>query len=283
MMENSTLIPFEGKEIRKEWHNEEWYFSIVDVIEVLSESPQPSSYWNKVKKAILKENESLPFWQRLKLPRPDGKSYPSDCANTEGVLRIVMSVPSPKAEPLKLWLAQVGSERIQETENPELGYERMTEIYKAKGYPDEWIKERMQSIDTRKRLTDEWKNRGVKEGQEYSVLTAIIAKGTFNVTPTEHRNIKGLTKPSQNLRDHMTELELILTALGEAVTRTVAVDEDAQGFDENKTAAIKGGKTAGEARERVEIATGKKVVSSENYLKPAKQSDKLPEATEQKE
>jgi DNA-damage-inducible protein D len=281
-MENTHPIPFEGKEIRKEWYNEEWYFSIVDVIEVLSESPQPSSYWNKVKKAILKENQSLPFWQRLKLLRPDGKSYPSDCANTEGVLRIVMSVPSPKAEPLKLWLAQVGSERIQETENPELGYERMTEIYKAKGYSDEWIKERLQSIDTRKRLTNEWKNRGVKEGQEYSVLTAIIAKGTFNVTPTEHRNIKGLTKPSQNLRDHMTELELILTALGEAVTRTVAVDEDAQGFDENKTAAIKGGKTAGEARERVEIATGKKVVSSENYLKSKDKTGNLPEANQPK-
>ena len=280
IMENSHPIPFEGKEIRKEWHNEEWYFSIVDVIEVLTDSPNPRVYWGVLKN---REPQLFTICKQLKMKATDGRNRLTDCANTEGVLRIVMSVPSPKAEPLKLWLAQVGSERIQETENPELGYERMTEIYKAKGYPDEWIKERMQSIDTRKRLTDEWKNRGVKEGQEYSVLTAIIAKGTFNVTPTEHRNIKGLTKPSQNLRDHMTELELILSALGEAVTRTVAVDEDAQGFDENKTAAIKGGKTAGEARERVEIATGKKVVSSENYLKPVKQSDKLPEATEQKE
>ena len=264
IMENSHPIPFEGKEIRKEWYNDEWYFSIVDVIEVLTDSPNPRVYWGVLKN---REPQLFTICKQLKMKATDGRNRLTDCANTEGVLRIVMSVPSPKAEPLKLWLAQVGSERIQETENPELGYERMTEIYKAKGYPDEWIKERMQSIDTRKRLTDEWKNRGVKEGQEYSVLTAIIAKGTFNVTPTEHRNIKGLTKPSQNLRDHMTELELILTALGEAVTRTVAVDEDAQGFDENKTAAIKGGKTAGEARERVEIATGKKVVSKENYLK----------------
>ena len=282
-MENSHPIPFEGKEIRKEWYNQEWYFSIVDVIEVLTDSTSPKTYWAKLKDKELKSSgQSFPFTEQLKLKSSDGKKYKTDCANTEGVLRIVMSVSSPKAEPLKLWLAQVGSERIQETENPELGYERMTEIYRAKGYPDEWIKERLQSIDTRKRLTDEWKNRGVKEGQEYSVLTAIIAKGTFDVTPTEHRNIKGLTKPSQNLRDHMTELELILTALGEAVTRTVAIDEDAQGFNENKTAAIKGGKTAGEARERVEIATGKKLVSSENYLKPVKQSDNLPDATEQK-
>ena len=279
IMENTHPIPFEGKEIRKEWHSDEWYFSIVDVIEVLTDSPKPRVYWGVLKN---REPQLFTICKQLKMKATDGRSRLTDCANTEGVLRIVMSVPSPKAEPLKLWLAQVGSERIQETENPELGYERMTEIYKAKGYPDEWIKERLQSIDTRKRLTDEWKNRGVKEGQEYSVLTAIIAKGTFDVTPTEHRNIKGLTKPSQNLRDHMTELELILTALGEAVTRTVAIDEDAQGFNENKTAAIKGGKTAGEARERVEIATGKKVVSSENYLKPVKQSDNLPDATEQK-
>ncbi len=274
-MENSNLIPFEGKEIRKEWHNEEWYFSIVDVIEVLTDSPNPSRYWTNMKS---REKELYPNWVKLKFLAPDGKMRPTECANTEGILRIVMSVPSPKAEPLKQWMAQVSTERIQETENPELGFERMTEIYRAKGYPDDWIKERLQSIETRKKLTDEWKNRGVKEGQEYSVLTAIIAKGTFNVTPTKHRNIKGLTKPSQNLRDHMTELELILTALGEAVTRTVAIDKDAQGFNENKTAAIKGGKTAGEARERVEIATGKKVVSSENYLKPPKGTDSLPQS-----
>ena len=159
MEEQGKLIPFEGKPIRKTWHNDEWYFSIVDVIEVLSNSPQPASYWNKVKKTILKENESLPFWQRLKLAMPGGKNYPTDCANTEGVLRIVMSVPSPKAEPLKLWMAQVSKERIEETENPELSYDRMTEIYKAKGRSDEWIKNRLQTITTRKQLTDEWKDR----------------------------------------------------------------------------------------------------------------------------
>jgi DNA-damage-inducible protein D len=276
-MENAHLIPFEGKEIRKEWHNEQWYFSVVDVIEVLSDSPLPRQYWNKVKKSITEESQLYPFWIQLKLMSKDGKGYKTDCANTEGILRIAMSVPSPKAEPLRLWLAEQGKRTIDETENPELLTERQMALYKAKGYPDQWIKERMQSIDTRKRLTDEWKNRGVKEGQEYSVLTSIIAQGTFEVTPTEHRNIKGLTKPSQNLRDHMTELELILTALGEAVTRTVAIEEDAQGFDENKGAAVKGGQAGGEARRNVEKITGKKVVSSENYLKPRKGMDTLPE------
>ena len=172
MMENSNLIPFEGKEIRKEWHNEEWYFSVVDVIELLTDSPSPKTYWAKLKdKEFKASGQSFPFTEQLKLESSDGKKYKTDCANTEGVLRIVMSVPSPKAEPLKLWLAQVGNERIQETENPELSFERMTEIYRAKGYTDEWIKERIQSIETRKRLTEEWKNRDVKEGKEYSILT----------------------------------------------------------------------------------------------------------------
>ena len=279
-MENANLIPIEGIEIRKVWHDEQWYFSVVDVIEILTDSPNPRVYWGVLKK---REFQLFTVCKQLKLKSKDGKSYNTDCANTEGILRIVMSVPSPKAEPLKLWLAQVGSERIQETENPELGYERMTEIYRAKGYPDQWIKERMQSIDIRKKLTDEWKNRGVKEGAEYSILTAIIAKGTLGLTPTEHKDLKGLTKPNQNLRDHMTDLELVLTALGEAVTRTVAIEENAQGFDENKTAAVKGGQAGGQARRNVEKITGKKVVSPENYLNPLKPTDNLPESTESKD
>lgn len=187
-----------------------------------------------------------------------------------------MSVPSPKAQPLKLWLASLGKQAMDETENPELLSQLQAEIYRAKGYTEEWIKEPLQSINTRKLLTDEWKQRGVKEGQEYSLLTAIISKGTFGITPTEHKDIKGLEKPSQNLRDHMTDLELILTSLGEAVTRTVAIDEDAQGFNENKTAAVKGGQAGGLARRNVEKITGKKVVSSENYLNPAPKNDALP-------
>ena len=262
-MENSNLIAFEGNEIRKLWHEEQWYFSVVDVISLLTESKNPNAYWGKLKE---REFQLLTICQQLKLESKDGKKYNTDCANTEGVLRIVMSVPSPKAEPLKLWLAQVGTERIQETENPELGFQRMAELYKAKGYSNEWIDKRMESINTRNKLTEEWKNRDVQEGKEYSILTAIIAKGTFDVTPTEHKNIKGLTKPNQNLRDHMTPIELILTALGEETTRMIAVKQDAQGFETNKEAAIKGGKTAGKARKEVEAATGDKVVSSENYL-----------------
>ena len=274
IMENSKLIPFEGKEIRKVWHDEQWYFSVVDVIEVLTDSPQPSAYWSKVKKQLKKESEVLPFWQKVKLKGLDGKTYPTDCANTEGILRIVMSVPSPKAEPLKQWMAQVSTINIQETENPELMTERQAEIYRAKGYSEDWIKERIQSIEIRKRLTDEWKKRDVKEGQEFSILTATIAKGTFGLSPTEHKDLKNLTKSSQNLRDHMTPLELILTSLGEEVTRTIAIKEDAKGFNENHQAAIKGGKAGGKARKSVESITGEKVVSTENYLQLSKGKSK---------
>jgi DNA-damage-inducible protein D len=280
-MENSHLIPFEGKEIRKEWHNEQWYFSVVDVIEVLTNTNNPSRYWQDLKiKSSKTDGQLYDFIVKLKFLALDGKMRPTDCANTEGILRIVMSVPSPKAEPLRLWLAQAGRERLEETENPELSFERMTLTYKAQGYTDDWIKERIQSIDIRKKLTDEWKKRDVKEGKEFSILTAIIAKGTFGLTPTEHKDLKGLTKSSQNLRDHMTDLELILTSLGEAVTRTVAIEEDAQGFEENKGAAVKGGQAGGQARRNVEKITGKKVVSSENFLKTQKGMNALPKNTE---
>ena len=274
---DNQLIPFEGKEIRKVWLDEQWYFSIIDVIDILTESPQPSSYWNKVKKTVLKENQSLRFWQRLKLKSNDGKNYLTDCANTEGVLRIVMSVPSPKVEPLKLWLAQMGKQAIDEAENPELLTERQAEIYKAKGYPDEWIKRRVQSIETRKMLTDEWKNRGVKEGEEYAILTATIAKGTFGVTPSEHSKLKGLAR--QNLRDHMTPLELVFTALSEEVTRSIVVKDDAQGFNENQEAAAYGGSIAADARQRLERERGVKVVSNENFLglKGSEVAKELPE------
>ena len=263
-MENSNLMPLEGVKIRKTWHNEEWYFSVVDVIEVLTDSTNPQSYWGKLKE---REPQLLTICQKFKFLAPDGKMRPTDCANTEGVLRIVMSVPSPKAEPLKLWLAQVGTERIQETENPELGFERMTEIYRAKGYTDEWIKERYQSIETRKRLTDEWKNRGVKQGIEYSILTATIAKGTFGLTPSDHKKLKGLEKPTQELRDHMTPLELIFNSLGEETTRILSIKRDAQGFEENQDAALDGGTMAGNARGNYEKQLGEKVVSDKNYLK----------------
>ena len=270
------IVAFEGENLRKIWQNEEWYFSVVDIIAFLTDSTQPSRYWADLKKRSEKEShQSFAFCERLKLPRPDGKTYPTDCANTEGVLRIVMSVPSPKAEPLKLWLAEQGKRAIDETENPEILTERQAELYRAKGYPDEWILRRIQTIETRKQLTEEWKKRGVKEGQEYSVLTATIAKGTFGLTPTEHKALKGLT--NENLRDHMTPLELILTALGEEVTRTIAIDDDAKGFYENHEVAIKGGQIANKALINVEKGTKRKVVSSENFLDTSKNNKELPE------
>ena len=195
-MENQ-LTPLEGDKIRKIWHDEDWYFSVVDVIGVLTDSPIPRNYLSDLKR---RETQLHEICVQLKLESPDGKKRATDCANTEGVFRILMSVPSPKAEPIKLWLSSLGRQAIEETENPELLTERQAELYKAKGYTDEWIRRRMQTIETRKELTDEWQQRGVKEGQEYAVLTATIAKGTFGLTPTEHKDVKGLDR--QNLRDH---------------------------------------------------------------------------------
>lgn len=275
MIENQALAIFEGKNLRKIWENGQWYFSLVDIIEILTDSPTPRKYWDKVKRKLKEEgaNQTSLIWRQFKLKASDGRLRATDCANTEGVLRIIMSVPSPKAEPFREWLANVGAEYIEETENPELAIERMREIYKAKGYPDEWIERRMQTIEIRRQLTDEWQKRGIKEGQEYAVLTATIAKGTFGVTPSEHSAVKNLEK--QNLRDHMTPLELIFTALGEELTRDEVVKNDAQGFNENHEAAVKGGSIAGEARERVETLRGNKIVSSENFLNKIEEQEKI--------
>lgn len=267
-MEDNSLIPFGEKPIRKIWHNDEWWFSIVDVIEILTDSPSPKTYWAKLKKKLVEEsaNQQFRIWELLKVPSSDGRKRPTDCVNTEGVLRIVMSVPSPKAEPLKLWLAQVGKERIEETENPELSFERAREIYKAKGYPDDWIGYREKSIMIRNELTDEWKKRGIKESMEYSILTAEISKATFGLTPTEHKELKGLTKPSHNLRDHMTNLELIFSILGEEITRKVAIRDDSQGFNENRESAITGGRIAAKSLVNTEKELGEKVISTNNFL-----------------
>ncbi len=261
-MENNSLIPFNGDKIRRIWHEEQWYFPISDVIEALNVSSDPSNYWSVLKR---REPQLLSICQKLKFVANDGKMRPTDCSNTEGVLRLIMSVPSPNVEPIKMWLAQTGKERLEEIQDPEIGFDRLKEIYRAKGYPAEWIERRIQTIEMRKQLTDEWKARGVNEGQEYSILTAEIAKATFGLTPSEHSKVKGLEK--ENLRDHMTNLELIFTALGEELTRSFAVKSDARGFEENHESAQKGGRTAGFARQRVEIETGDKVVSKENFLK----------------
>jgi DNA-damage-inducible protein D len=260
-MKDNEMTPFEGKKIRKVWHDEQWYFSIIDVIEVLTDSPNSQVYWAALKR---RENQLFTICKKLKFLAPDGKMRSTDCANTEGIFRIVMSVPSPKVEPLKLWLAEQGKRAIDEANDPELLTERQAELYRAKGYPDEWILKRVQTIKTRNKLTDEWKARGVKEGHEYSILTATIAKGTFGLTPSEHGELKGLDK--QNLRDHMTDLELIFTALSEEITRTITVKDDAQGFNQNHEAAAYGGSIAQTARLRLENEKGVKVVSSDNFL-----------------
>ena len=273
-MENQDLISFEGKEIRKVWHDEAWHFAVVDVIQVLTDSQNPSVYWSALKK---RENESFTFCKRLNLPRPNGKNYPTDCTNTEGVFRILMSIPSPKAEPFKLWLAEQGKRTIDEIQNPELLTERQAELYRAKGYPNDWIERRLKSIDVRKELTDEWKQRDVKEGQEFSILTATIAKGTFGLNPSEHSKLKGLEK--ENLRDHMSELELIFTMLSESATRSIAIRDDAQGFNENLDAAQKAGSATGDARRNFENNAGLKVVTGDNFL-GLKESDKTGEISE---
>jgi DNA-damage-inducible protein D len=262
----NELTVFENKAIRSVEHNGEMYFSIVDIIEILTDSPTPSKYWGKVKARLKEEtmDELSPNWGKLKMKGIDGKNYPTDCANTAGVFRIIMSVPSPKAEPFKVWLADLGKQAIDEAENPELLTERQAELYRAKGYTEEWIGRRVQTIETRKALTDEWKARGVEENQEFSILTATIAKGTFGLTPTEHKEVKGLNR--QNLRDHMTPLELIFTALSEEATKMIAVREDAQGFSENHYAASEGGRMAGDARKNFEQNMNESVVSSQNYL-----------------
>jgi DNA-damage-inducible protein D len=259
-MESNSLIPFDAQSIRKIEHNGEWYFSVVDIIAVLTDSPIPRNYWNIVKK---REPQLHTICMQFKLTAQDGKQRLTDCANTEGVLRIVMSVPSPKAEPLKMWLAEQGKLAIDEAENPELGFERLTEIYRAKGYNDEWIASRLKSIGIRKELTEEWQKRGVTESKDYSILTATIAKGTFGITPSEHKALKGVEK--DNLRDHMTNLELVFSMLGEELSRQQSVIDDAQGFNENHDAAVKGGSMAGKFRKEAE-SKGYKVVSKENFL-----------------
>ncbi|MBL7814225.1 MAG: Bro-N domain-containing protein [Saprospiraceae bacterium] len=270
MEKQTDLIPFKSEQIRKILYKDEWYFSVVDIIGVLTDSAIPRNYWSDLKR---REKQLHEVCVQLKLPAADSKNYKTDCANTEGVLRIIMSVPSPKAEPMKLWLAQVGKERIAETGDPEISVHRLTELYKAKGYDDVWIGNRLKTIGIRKELTDEWKARGVKEGQEYAILTAEIAQQTFGLTPSEHAKLKGLDK--QNLRDHMNNLELVLTAFGEEVTRRMAIKDDAQGFAENHEAAIKGGIIAGQARLNVEAQLGEKVVSAENFLGLAEKNDSL--------
>jgi len=263
-METGIAV-FSGKEIRKTIHNDEWWFSVVDVCAILTESADPGAYWRKLKQRLKQEgSEAVTFCHGLKLVAPDGKFRKTDCANTEGIFRIIQSIPSPKAEPFKRWLAKVGYERVQEIDDPELATKRTRALYKAKGYSDDWIEKRMRGIAIREELTDEWKKRAVRREKEYAILTAEIAKAAFGVTPGEHKELKGLNR--ENLRDHMMDLELIFSMLGEAATTEITRVDDVKGFQENKRAAHKGGEVAGTARKDLEQKTRKKVVSRENYL-----------------
>jgi hypothetical protein len=274
--ENHIAV-FQETTIRRSWHNEEWWFAIVDVVAVLTDSVQPEGY---VKDLRRRDPELAKGWGQIATPlqiQTNGGAQRINCANTEGLFRIIQSIPSPKAEPFKRWLAQVGYERVKEIENPELASARARELYQAKGYPQAWIEKRLRSISVRGELTDEWKARGVAEGKEYSILTAEIARATFGITPGEHSQLKGLeaVKTGNNLRDHMTDLELIFTMLGEASTTEIARRSDAQGFIENKTSAKQGGRIAGDARKALERKTGSKVVSKSNYLAVSNRPDLL--------
>jgi prophage antirepressor-like protein len=261
-----TIIVFGARQIRRTWHDEQWFFSVVDIIGALTDSPNPRDYWYRMKRREKESSdvELSTLCRQLKLTSADGKSYMTEVVNTESAFRIIQSIPSPKAEPFKRWLAQVGYQRVQEIENPELAQQRMVELYKQKGYPADWIDKRVRSIAIRDELTDEWKQRGINERKDFAILTAEISKATFGLTPTQYKDLKGLDR--ENLRDHMTDLELIFTMLGEAATTEIARTRDAQGFAPNKAAARDGGTIAGNARRQLEHKSGKRVVTRQNYL-----------------
>ena len=268
-----SLIVFEDKKIRRIWHENEWYFSVVDVVEALTESPTPRQYWGKVKDREFIELQLSPIWVQLKLTAEDGKLRETDCANTKSMFRIIQSIPSPKAEPFKQWLAQVGYERIQEIENPELAQNRVKEYYELKGYPKEWIDKRLRGIAIRQELTDEWKARGVDEKKEFGILTNEITKATFGKTVQEYKEFKNINRPNQNLRDHRTDWELILNMIGEKATADITVAKDAEGFNECKTCANEGGTIAANTRNELEQKIGKKIVSKDNYLSLEKKKE----------
>ncbi|MEI7424082.1 MAG: BRO family protein [Prolixibacteraceae bacterium] len=272
----SSIKLFESKQIRSVWNskNQKWYFSVQDVLEVLTNSMDIKQYIKKMlsRDKILKSNWGT-ICTLVEMEAADGKKRKIQASDAKGLLRIIQSIPSPKAEPFKLWLAQVGSDRLDEIENPELATQRSRDLYKLKGYPDDWIEKRMRSIAIREELTEEWKNRGVKDQIEYSILTAEISKATFGLTPSEYRKVKGLQ--SQNLRDHMNDLELIFSMLGEASTTAIVKTKNPKGFIQNKAIAKQGGTIAGDARKALEIKTGEKVVSTDNFLPEAKKSKEL--------
>ena len=281
-MENTKIALFKGKGIRKTLYNNEWWFSVVDVIAALTDSDNPRDYWYKMKSRVKDEDEVelSTFCRQLKLLAPDGKMRETDCADTEGIFRIIQSIPSPKAEPFKRWLAKVGYERVQEIENPELATKRTRILYKLKGYPDDWIEKRMRGIAIREELTDEWQKRGAEEKNDYEILTAEISKATFGVTPNQYKRLKGLKR--ENLRDHMDDFELIFSMLGERATTEIHRTEDSKGVPKLKEDAKAGGDIAGNARKELEKKLGKSIVTKENFLNMSKPKKQLPHKSRNK-
>ncbi|MEK7086194.1 MAG: Bro-N domain-containing protein [Patescibacteria group bacterium] len=264
-LESTKIALFKGKLIRKALHKNEWWFSILDIIHALTDSPQPKTYWAKMKDRDKEMSQPFPFWEQLKLESSDGKKYETDCADTEGIFRIVQSIPSPKAEPFKRWLAKVGYERVQEIENPELATKRTRMLYKLKGYSEDWIEKRMRGIVIREELTDEWQKRGAKEERNYEILTAEISKATFGVTPSEYKKLKGLKR--ENLRDHMDDFELIFNMLGERATTEIHRTENSKGVAKLKSDARIGGDIAGGARKKLEKRLGRSIITKKNFIK----------------
>lgn len=286
MTDSTEMVPFregelqvsmfKSKEIRRVYHKDEWYFSVVDVIEAITDSDRGRKYWSDLKAKLKREGAQLSDEiGQLKLPGADGKEYLTDVANTETMFRIIQSVPSPRAEPIKRWLARVGYDRMTELQNPEITLRRVIMGYRLQGYSDEWIEVRLKTIQSRKELTDEWDARGI-EGKEFAILTNVISEETFGMGVRQHSTFKGLGK-GNNLRDHMTDLELILTMLGEVSTTNIARTRDAQGFPENENAAHDGGRVAGDARRNLETQLGRPVVSPSNHLRPQHDQETLPD------
>ena len=274
-METTKIALFKGKKIRKTLFQNEWWFSVIDVIEALTDSSQPSKYWTAMKARVQDEEGFQPstICRQLKLLAEDGKMRETDCADTEGIFRIIQSVPSPKAEPFKRWLAKVGYERVQEIENPELATKRTRILYKLKGYPEDWIEKRMRGIAIREELTDEWQKRGAREQKDYEILTAEISKATFGITPSEYKKVKGLKR--ENLRDHIDDFELIFTMLGERSTTEIHKTENSKGVLKLAQDAKRGGRIAGIAKEQLEKEIGRPVVSKNNFLPKKKSVKKL--------
>jgi prophage antirepressor-like protein len=268
-MSENKILAFENKFIRRTWHNEEWWFSVVDIVNALTDSKDAGAYWRKLKQRLIEEgSQVVTFCHGLKLAAPDGKMRETDCATAQGIFRIIQSIPSPKAEPFKQWLAKVGHERVQEMGDPALSLDRARELWKKHGRSDKWIQQRMTGQETRNKLTDYWKNHEITEAEEFALLTNLIHQEWADVSVQEHKKMKGIK--NQNLRDHMSEAELIFTALAELSTRQIAESENATGLEENKKASTVGGKIAKSARLELESKTGRKVITSENYLPPAK-------------